>query len=584
MVGSTELFTIVGIVALGAIILPIVLNENPTAFLENSLCTIFVGKPPIGNTTCNDIKGNVTFVGNFPIVITPNNTANTITWSITENNDTSHANIGGFARVFKNETAGIALFRTLTGGGGVSVTQFDDYIEIKTGGGGGGPKGICNIVTPNGTFNCDDFEDTVDFVGQGIAISNSSSIVFALNATLNDLNDVTIDDIDENDILIFNVTSQQFENQRIDNIFFVDRIFNAEEGTVDDVTGVDCVNDVTYIFADNTDPNEYRRHAIEFGPNCDVDDNFTWSWVVPHDYMGGLDFNFKLYWTDDNQASGSFIQTNVQDCEQRVVGGTSPFTAGRVTCTSSDLELHKEDPVDYNDYVAMRWTNVQIPNGATITSAKIQFEVDEVNPNQPLTVRFRGHAHDNSPALTETNFDISNRAETTAFVDWAVPHWVSVSDQGSAQLSADLSSIVQEIVNRAGWVQGNAMTIMIKDWPVNTGMRHAESLEGEAVNAPEIQVFYGVGGAGEPVCFEFSTLPVGNSEILDASFQARQTQCVGRSGADKLTVTNFLIDDVNHQFSPNDLVIFRIHRPNDFVPNDFEGNVFLIGGKLQWIN
>ena len=99
-----EIVSIVAIVVAGAILIPIVFNENPAAFLENSLCVIFAGPT---NTTCNAIKGNVTFVGIPPIVITADNLANTLTWNFTlAAENATHGNIGGGAEVFKNETLG----------------------------------------------------------------------------------------------------------------------------------------------------------------------------------------------------------------------------------------------------------------------------------------------------------------------------------------------------------------------------------------------------------------------------------------------------------------------------------------------
>jgi hypothetical protein len=53
-------------------------------------------------------------------------------------------------------------------------------------------------------------------------------------------------------------------NATLSSLGLIDVYFNAEEGTADDLTGVDCVNDITYNFFDNTDPHEYARQVIEF--------------------------------------------------------------------------------------------------------------------------------------------------------------------------------------------------------------------------------------------------------------------------------------------------------------------------------
>jgi len=581
---------IAGLIAI-ALIIPILLDESPTAFIENGLCTIFAGG---GNTTCGSVLGNVTFIGDFPIFITPDFANNTITWSLGSLGNASHVNIGGGAEVFKNETAGLSTWRTLEGGGGVTVTQFNQTIEIRTGGGGAPP--LSNINNGSGqVFSSAAEGDTVTFVGQGIAISNVSSVTFTLNATADELLDVQYPTPpDERDILIWNVTTMMFENKRLDDILIPNDVhFNAEESTVDDLTGVDCVNDVTYSIFSNLDIHQYRRQAVEFCSDSDPDDNLTWLYAVPKDFTGGTDFNFKLFWTDDDTSQGSFMK-RVDDDDDDAEESIGPINLGDVSLGSTDLEMHAENIVeaDDNDLIGMRWTNVTIPNGATIINATIQFHVDSTDPDEPIIVRFKGHDIDDAPQFTSTDFDISSRTNTTAFVDWDIPDWENTSDEGPAQETPNLATIVQEIVDRAGWVSGNAMVIKTTEWidctvascPVNFGERHAESHDGEASSAPQLKVFWSTTGGAAPVCFEFSLLALQNTEDLDGDFVARQTTCVNRSGSDQLSVTEFITDSVDHELEPEDLVFFRIHRPDNFVPNDYESDIFVFGGELQWLN
>ncbi len=599
-----EIAVIAIIIVFAALALPILFNENPAAFLENGLCTILT--PGSGtNTTCNSIKGNVTFIGNFPIFITANHTSNEITWSFGQMGNTTHVNIGGGAEVFKNDTSGLTALRTLISTSpAITITQNDETLEFQFGQGGGGPLQNINNQEQN-LFNSTQEGNTVTFVGQGITITNTSSIVFALNASLSDLNDVNVTNPDERHILIFNETSGNFTNKRIDGfISLIDQYFNAEEATVDDLTGVDCVNDVTISYFNGTEENEYRRQAVEFCSSGESDDNITWLYVVPKDYTKE-DFKFRLFWSDDDPGASSFTQRtrecddhpeeNCDEGDDRSGDSEENISDGHTHAGSFDLELH-DQPSQISGYVAMQWIGVPIPNGATITNANIQFHVDEVLDNSPLTVRFRGEDIDNPAPLSPFpnicgefcfDFDISNRVETTAFVDWAIPPWTSVSDEGPAQLSADLSVIIQEIVDRPGWSPGNDMTIMIKSWPIAGGQRTAESAEGESFSAPQITIDWLTGGegVGQPVCWEFSLLTLADTDLLDgAIFTARDTQCTNRSGTDKLSITEFTVLEVNHQFASEDLVFLRMNRPNDFVPNDFEFDVYVLGGELQWIN
>lgn len=70
---------IAGLIAI-ALIIPILLDDSPSAFIENGLCTIFGS---VGNTTCTSVLGNVTFVGLNGIDIIASESLNTIFWNFT---------------------------------------------------------------------------------------------------------------------------------------------------------------------------------------------------------------------------------------------------------------------------------------------------------------------------------------------------------------------------------------------------------------------------------------------------------------------------------------------------------------------
>ncbi len=548
-------------------------SELPNTLLFNTPG----GFPVIKNETGNDFFINSLIPGEN-IIITNTTNGLLINASITINGTADpHINLEGDAFVFKNQTNGTIFLRGLTAGGGVSITERPNDVLISTG--GGATPGLQNINTPEGNvFNATNDGLTALFVGQGIAIGNGSSVVFSINATLGELNNVNTNDTSTGDVLILNETSGEWENEILKELISLnDAFFNAKEATVDDISGVDCVNSLTYNYFDNTDPNEYARDVIEFCSDSDPDDNLTWLYVVPKDYTP-TDFKFRLLWSDDNSQSSAYMQVTSNDCEE----GFGTLNNGDVTCTSSDIELHQENPSDDNDISGFRYTSIPIPNGATITDARLQFHVDE-SSSGTLEVIFHGEDIDDSPVLTTADFDLSSRNKTSASVNWIVPSWPTVSEEGADQLSPDLSSIIQEIVNRPGWVSGNDISLFIDAWPDNSGERHAESAEGEPANAAELTITWNTGAAGGFVCFEISLMPLQNTETLDLTFSARETLCVNRSGLDQLSVTEFTIEETDHNFSPEDLVFIRIHRPNDFTPGDYESDVYVLGGSLEWL-
>lgn len=102
--------------------------------------------------------------------------------------------------------------------------------------------------------------------------------------------------------------------------------------------------------------------------------------------------------------------------------------------------------------------DIMIPQGATITSAIIIFilyyasEID-------IKMNIYGNDVDNaSPPEDETE------AEALILTDAYIP-WenLPILPEGYQYSTPDLSNIVQEIINREGWISGNSLQILLKD-------------------------------------------------------------------------------------------------------------------------
>ena len=156
---------------------------------------------------------------------------------------------------------------------------------------------------------------------------------------------------------------------------------------------------------------------------------------------------------------------------------------GEVSLDSSDLEL-TEDEWEGTQVVGIRFQGVSVPQGADIIAALIEFKVDE-STSASTSLTLRGQDSDNASTFAATYHDISSRPLTTAAVQWNnVPAW-NVEDV--SQQSPDVSSLVQEIVNRPGWSPGNAMAFVIS----GSGQRIAHSYDGGGSNlAPQLRIIY----------------------------------------------------------------------------------------------
>lgn len=182
------------------------------------------------------------------------------------------------------------------------------------------------------------------------------------------------------------------------------------------------------------------------------------------------------------------IATIEDDMEESLEDNTT-FDIG-----SSDLELGTEGPPEPRQAVGLRFLNIGIPPQSTISSASIQFMVDEAD-DEDTTVRIYGELSPNSGPFTLVPSDISGRPRTTNSVLWSdIPLWTNEGDSGPDQLTPDLSALVQEIIDQPSWAMGNAMTFVILPDPIddNTGERTAISFDkamgNPAFNPPILNV------------------------------------------------------------------------------------------------
>ena len=190
---------------------------------------------------------------------------------------------------------------------------------------------------------------------------------------------------------------------------------------------------------------------------------------------------------NDNDASSSTtfevrVAADSDDAEEA--------PSGAVDLTSSDLEL-VDDGGD-NQTVGVRFSGVNIPAGATITNAYVQFQADETS-TAATSLTIQGQAADNPPTFTTSSDNVSSRARTSAQASWSPPAWNTVGEAGPDQRTTNIAAVIQEIVSRSGWNSGNALALII----TGTGSRVAESRRGGIAAAPLLHVEYTTGG-GEP--------------------------------------------------------------------------------------
>lgn len=188
---------------------------------------------------------------------------------------------------------------------------------------------------------------------------------------------------------------------------------------------------------------------------------------------------------------------------ETILGQTRTEKLGSMDSGSSDLELGAESSNNRNpQMVGVRFASINLPKGTIINKAYIQFTVDNTSKNTDPCVQTI-YAEDNVNPLTFENdsANITSRLKLSTVIPWNVSgdSWNTVGSNGTEQQSADIKDLVQALIDKTEWKQGNPMAFFFK----GTGLREVESFEGSANNAPLLVIDYTYNGCIGNVTSEY---------------------------------------------------------------------------------
>jgi len=133
-------------------------------------------------------------------------------------------------------------------------------------------------------------------------------------------------------------------------------------------------------------------------------------------------------------------------------GGTGHFDA-----TSNGIALGHYEPGTYAITTFLYFPVVNIIRGSTIDSARIDFTGYTTRSAQTFSVKIYAAA-DGSPAVPTSYADIDALDLTTATVEWTPAGGWSAK---AVRSSADITTVIQEIVDRPDWSYGNPMLLLL---------------------------------------------------------------------------------------------------------------------------
>lgn len=151
---------------------------------------------------------------------------------------------------------------------------------------------------------------------------------------------------------------------------------------------------------------------------------------------------------------------------------SSPWIGNASTTTSS--------------YAAFRFTNIQVPRGATITAARLEFYSPSSSQWLTINLQIAGDAADNSApfsasAMPSQRVLTTARVAHTSNVNWAANTWYQFTE---------MRTVVQEIISRPNWQAGNNLSIILVGTGSAWGRKFISTYERGATFAPRLVITY----------------------------------------------------------------------------------------------
>lgn len=194
---------------------------------------------------------------------------------------------------------------------------------------------------------------------------------------------------------------------------------------------------------------------------------------------------------EDTETFETKISAGYNDAEERV-------SDGDMNLTSSDLEFGKDYSTE--QHIGLRFKNISIPQGSEICDAYIEFTAKGTTSSN-FTVEITGHDDNDASGFYDNDYNIFNRDRTSADVDWSFGSTTWTTNE--IVQSPNISSIIQEIVDRGDWVFGNDMAFIFETKNGN-GTRRVYSRNGSSTKCAKLVIVYGSCGSSNKITTEES--------------------------------------------------------------------------------
>ena len=228
----------------------------------------------------------------------------------------------------------------------------------------------------------------------------------------------------------------------------------------------------------------------------------TFPYTFTNDYLAGIHTVLAVA-TDTNGRTSSvekyiFVGAFSETVTFNILTGDDDVEEaqdGRLYTDSSDLEMVYDSFNNlFYQTIGLRFGNIKIPKGATITNAYLQFTCDEVNTAATSLAISIEDTNDATEYVEAVSFGVSSRTYLPQTVAWAPPAWSTVDQSNTNQRTPDIATLIQDIVAKPDWQTGNSLGIKITGTGTSltntAAKRVADAFEGGTTKAPKLVVTY----------------------------------------------------------------------------------------------
>jgi The GLUG motif len=244
-----------------------------------------------------------------------------------------------------------------------------------------------------------------------------------------------------------------------------------------------------------------QSHTVFFGEHFnDVNSATDGIAREPNAYVPGeLDSRKTYYWrVDEFDGSGNHkgdvwsftVRPYTKICRRQVSASEDDGYAFNQTGLNLETPCLRVGASKYAQppyYMAcMLFRDVSVPQGARIVSAYLKIRSCDTQLTDELYGTIQAEDTDNA-AIFDQPLDIADRPKTGASCDWDhVEPW----SPDTWYESPDIVEVIQEVINRDGWSEGNSLAIFYSTRQRKGGYRQFSSYDRGVDYAPMLEIVY----------------------------------------------------------------------------------------------